>query len=424
MIVNNLLTKTNLITILFTLILMTLFFPILTILQNFLLVIFGVYLLMNKEITLPKNIGLVLFYLLLLTYFWGLFRNGGILYQLNKSEIRSLAYLLVVTLLIGPLTIKEFNEFIKKTANIISILVPGVALFSFYKLSLLNRGIYLPMLYTSDGRYPPGTSLVPDYNMFSLGLALGLVLIMRNYTLEKSIWLEIYYLVSINIIMLSMFLTGSRRAYVILIMALIGLLIILFRKLIKSSTKLRNIALIFLFIMSSLGIINQSLGSDSVYGTNIERVLNRYETVSSVDEGFSSRNIRWDYAIEIFEQGNGFDIIFGQGFGYLKMFQNKFNLNHEDYPHNFLLSTLISSGFIGLLVTLAYLFYVSIKLIFLIGKKNVELVSIIMLLFMLLFLSISGNLIFSIRILPVYLIIIMSVISFDKREIKKIPIMK
>lgn len=411
MILKNLVQKSTFLTLVFFLVVMSLFFPILSSITTYLLGIYFLYYLLSGEIKIPINTGMIILFLLVFTYFWGIFLSGGVLYQLNKSEIRNIAFIFVLLLVIGPITTQELNKFIDKLARFMSITIPIVSLFSLYKLSLLNKGIYLDFLFRSNGRYPSGTSLITDYNMFSLGIFVGLILIIRNYFITNSTFMEIYYLICINIVVLTLLLTGSRRAFVVLVIVLIYFTIVSIKKLKTSKNKVRTILIIISFFAVSFNFFDQLTSDGATFTEEFERVFNRYETISNADEGLSSRSSRWEYAFEIISEGNLNEFIFGQGFGYLKLYQNRFSLSHEDYPHNFLLSAFISSGMIGFLITFSLLIYILIKIIKLIRNERLDSNLLLIFILILTFLSISGNMIISVKVFPVFIIYILLISS-------------
>lgn len=417
--------KSTFMTLIFFFIVMSLFFPSLSSITTFLLVIYSLYYLLSREIKLPVNTGIIILFLLVFTYFWGVFLSGGVLYQLNKNEIRNIAFIFILLLVMGPITTQEINRFIGKLALIMSVTIPFICLFSLYKLSLFNKGIYLEFLYTSTGEYPSGTSLISDYNMFSLGLFIGLILIIRNYVITSSTYMQIYYLICINIITLTLLLTGSRRAFVVLIITLIYFGIVSLKKLKNSKYKVRTILIIISFFAISFTFFGQLTTDGATFTNEFERVFNRYETISDADQGMSSRSSRWEYAFEIINEGNIFEFVFGQGFSYLKLYQDRFNLSHEDYPHNFLLSAFISSGLIGFLITFSLIAFTLLKIIKMVRNESLDINFLLIFIIILTFLFISGNVIVSVKIFPVF--IIFTLLINQKKQLSypsRIPIIE
>lgn len=399
--------KPTFISIIFVFIVMSLFFPFISPFLPYIIVVYALYYILLGKIEIPVNFGLVLFYLLIFFYFWGVFQSGGVIYQLNKLEFRNMLLIIILLFLIGPITLNDFKASMAKSADILSVLIPIVSILSLYKLYLFKKGVYIDFLFNSRGEYPSGTSLVNDYNMFSLGIFIGMILLIGNYIKSNSLFSEVYYLASTNIIALTLLLTGSRRAFVILLIVLLYFAFIFVKKVRISQHRIKSVVLLLFFLIGTFIYFGKLTSDTSILADDFDRVFDRYETIQHKDEGFSSRSKRWSYAVELIEEGNVYEFLFGKGFNYLKMYQNKFNTLNEDYPHNFILASFIYSGFIGAMVTIILIIHTFIKMLRL--RKDIGTSSILVYMVILTFLSISGNTIITVRIFPLYLLIILLV---------------
>jgi len=110
-----------------------------------------------------------------------------------------------------------------------------ISLIGLYKLVLLSYGVKISYFF-SGYEYPWGTSLVTDYNFFSLGLIIGLLCGIEILTKYYSGPIfRIIVLIGITFITLSVIFSGSRRGFVVVIfITLFFLLIKIYKALIKS----------------------------------------------------------------------------------------------------------------------------------------------------------------------------------------------
>lgn len=399
--------RSTLLTLIFSFMVISLVFPISTYILLPILGVYFLYYLFTYRIEFYINTGIVLLSLVILSYLWGILLTGGIMYELNKSEIKNIIFFIIIIGVIGPLKVEVFNKFVLKTSNLMSVIIPIISLFSLVKFYFLKNDIFLNFLFTRDGTYPPRTSLLTDYNMFSLGLLIGLILIMRNYKNTNNLFMELYYLLSISIVLLTVVLSGSRRAFVVLAFVMLYFIIIVVKKIIKSENKYKASLIMTVFFGLIILLYLYTTQSNLIIKQEFERVFNRYETIANVDQGLSSRSGRWSYAFELISNGTPLQFIFGQGFHYLGEYQIKNELPHEDYPHNFLLSAFLSSGLLGMVLNLILILYTLLKLAFISTRKKLEIHFMYIFILILLFMSISGNVLISSRILPVTIIFIL-----------------
>lgn len=128
---------------------------------------------------------------------------------------------------------------------------------------------------------------------------------------------------------------------------------------------------------------------------------------SSADP-FSERLERWDFAAELIEDHTLLEILFGSGFEYLASYgERSLEVKEEGDPHNFVISSMLYSGLVGVMLILALIAYTFLRLY--INKKIYGSEFFLVFLTTLLFWSVGGNSLFSVKILPVVILTILSV---------------
>jgi O-antigen ligase len=267
------------------------------------------------------------------------------------------------------------------------------------KLFFLLRSVQFEFLSDLYGTYPKGTSLVLDYNFYSMICILGIVtcafVLIKERSKMHSVLLQ---LLVFGLILDVMFSTSRRGIVALSFILLILFLILLFGRLAGKgkwmsilSEKLR---LVFLFLFSfifllifflsqnpfkSTNTMHSKSGFEQSAGSNIIHVcVRRYFTIlnpgtdayfggiiKDPDNRFSGGRVqRIKYGIKIFSQDYSTSKkIIGGGFDYLWDFGKEFysKNNHRfyfDYPHNPILSALLYSGIAGGL-SLVYFFFMT-----------------------------------------------------------------
>lgn len=360
------------------------------------------------------NTGLLLFYLCVLAYGFGMIQNCGMIYSHNISDIINIIIYFIFWVLLSDLRKEDYPVLLHNFAKYAVFICFVVSLVSLYKFHQLINGVYI-QAFLKDLYYPIGTSLVRDYNMFSLALIAGLV--MNSYLLSKVKKTShiIYFLISFTSIFLSILFAGSRRAWIVatLIALFIGFralrsLVIRkrsFHKLIKLSFVTINI-LIFIILMTHLFNIKIEYQNSAP----IQRLVYRFETLQmeEVDDSFSSRTTRWKYVADIIDESSTVQIFVGNGFDYLEKFSSEFDSGlKEDYPHNPLLSALLYSGLVGVVLLLALLswsLYMSFK-----NYKVIDIHYTFLCLTSSLFIMVSSSTIFSVGLFLPFLLVLISV---------------
>lgn len=355
-----------------------------------------------------------MFYLSIFFYLWGVSLNNGIIYQNNISDIVNIVTILLVIMIMGKIGINEYEGFITKIFYLLTLTMPLLASLSLLKYYFLLNGKYFDFLYFENRSYPWGTSLMPDYNMFALGMVIGLLAVGYTIKSTKSNLFHLYCLFGVLLISLSILFSGSRRGWIILIISLAYLLFCVLKKfeieklIKKNKLNYKYWLVFFTFIISIVWIYNNfSISINNQY--EIEKLQYRLSTMDSLDGNFSERTDRWQYALDLIRnQFNIFNIFLGSGFSYLEYYSNYFKTGgYEDYPHNPFISTFLYSGLIGFVVV-SSLYIVSFYKLFKLRKIfGLEMILIFLISFS--FLVISGNSIFSSKLLLFNLILVSSI---------------
>lgn len=240
-----------------------------------------------------------------------------------------------------------------------------------------------------------GTSLVTDYNFFSLfllnGLAFGLYKIVHS---PEKIKYKTLFLIALQLMIGVGFLSGSRRFIfcmsVFFIVCLLFLIPFLFKKAFSNKFSYRYLLLFLTFSVFNLGIIYSFLSyfplvsekaekilfiDDHKTDINIVTVSSRINSVASfrlinvhstdkqlnnlIEKDLvsitSSREDLWSLGKKIFGEYTITQKIFGNGFSFFKIFKTETGLFL--YPHHLFLSVLLFSGILGLIVYIAILLW-------------------------------------------------------------------
>lgn len=365
----------------------------------------------RKDIYLKINVFFISFATIVIMYLWGLYLGKPASTNLYASELANVFSYLMVWIIISPWANQNYNKMF--TYLRVTLIING-ALFSvlgIVKYIMWGQGKYFSFLYSFE-KYPQGTSLIVDYNMFSLSMLTTIILSLFSIRKDNNFIYSIYLLLTMFSCSLAIVFSGSRRGWVILMFIIVFVILYFIKISISSKTfKTKSFLLIFIMFCGSLlmflftKVFNESilLGNSTYIQGLFQRLLGLFN--SDIDDGgLDSRNVRWDYAFELFTSSDLKDKIFGQGFYYLQNYADYFfNIIDSDYPHNFLLSAILYSGVIGSLGIIIFLFVV-FKDVYKGFKLNKEWTIIFSMSF--LFAFISGNTIFSHKVFFVLILVL------------------
>jgi hypothetical protein len=368
------------------------------------------------------NLGSISFYVCIIFYILGMIYSGGIIYDQNKAEVNNIISICVLLPIIMSFKKANWRGFINIYSSIFSGIMFLIAIFSLCKFYLLLKGVKLSFLLTgleSDIYYPWGTSLVTDYNMFSYAMFGGVFASAYCLSKSQSLVSRIFYFLASSTMILSILWSGSRRGWIVLAMLMISAIylisakafmtLIYNKKFSKRKALWKVIGIIVLLtivicVFNSLSSGNSHSQTSKEFGKLVYRFSTIYGENSSLTRSFSDRTMLLQYANTLISKYSIFELLFGQGFDYIREYGSYVNNTFpgqgiyvtESYPHNPIVSAILYSGMIGALCVLVLMlfpflgFFKQRKLIQSSGLLSLYLVS-------LLFLIPASNTIFSIK---------------------------
>lgn len=248
----------------------------------------------------------------------------------------------------------------------VTFLVLGVACAAcgLAKLFLDSRGIQLPFIFDEQGRYPAGSSLQLDYNIFTSALILALC--STFWLMPRTRSRLVLYLCYMGwpLLAASAILTGSRRAPLFLSLSLIIWLIVTIRRRSRShqgdnrgpGLSVNRWAMSFYFLVVSCVAlyappVRRAL-DDLAASNQVTSLLDRSSTVGNVAELFDTRVIFWEYSLHELSNRDVPSLITGDGFSYVPQL-GSLTGEAEAYPHNFVLSSMLYGGLLQTLLLLS-----------------------------------------------------------------------
>jgi O-antigen ligase len=335
-------------------------------------ILLALHIISNKILFFDK---LILFYLLLIIIY---ILSIGIFGELSPKNIQDIVNGITVLtfFVLFQSTIRnrhQFNRYTKYIQNFIFISSFIIASIGLIKFFFLLQGIEISFFQSSNRKYPLGSTLVNDYNMFGLCLLSGLV--SGYYIIKRK--KSLHYFVVANLMALTIFFasvfSASRRTWFVLsvfslvlagaflknLMRNIFLFLRTFK--LKQSVFIRNLTLcisLVTIIFAVVAFIPKDISIKHPY--QLGRIQYRFNTIKNFSEINSqpfSRYNRYNYAFKLINDYSIFNLIFGKGSDYLQRFGQKFQGSGYDYPHNHILSAILQSGLIGALVVIGYICY-------------------------------------------------------------------
>lgn len=308
----------------------------------------------------PANGFTLLFLLVVAFYLYGLLLTERLHRSLLGDFVDSLALVMVYTAAANTFSdVAHRERTIDRFLAVLLAAATAVAIVGAFKFMLLLRGQRIGFVdAASGGKYPFGTSLIQDYNMFALTLLCAALIALARLIEARSALRRVIFLACFIILCGVGFFAGSRRFWIV---APLGIVAVFARASLTSGFKRSATGFVWFLAPVVLGVALAVtyLGSDlwSALGDSTHRVQSRLLTLLDADRagGFESRLQRWELAYDL---ANGAAIWAGQGFDYIYMFSCKFgSCAAVDYPHNPVLSALLYSGVLGALSVLAWLGY-------------------------------------------------------------------
>lgn len=329
-------------------------------------------------------------------------------YQNVFTDIQQLFWWLPFSIILVSImnTESHLSFFFKKVTFFLVFSGTIISLISLKKFIDLNNGVIWNSLTSELGVSIGGSSLNKDYNVFSFGISFFVMSYKVYFEQSKKKLLKLVFLFLICLDMYLIFYSGSRRGLMLLILLLLLLPVNSFSKIEKinfsilSFKTLIKVAVFYVLFVLSIGFLKNMANVDSASG----RIITRLATTQNFLNKSNNRTQRWDYSLEMYSNYDSFQLFFGDGFVYLKEFSRYFNVEGEDHPHNFILSTLLYSGIIGTLIVL----FMMARVLFNIKKNKLPLIFNFGFIFILILQLSSSNTFFSLNIAIFLLVLLLN----------------
>ncbi len=369
-------------------------------------------------------------------YLLGVLNSEGVVYLRILQDLTGLLLAIVSSLLIGKFTLNDMRKLqmrYMKLITIASLLISVIGLIKYYLL-VQGKEMWIVAVATSDvGRaYPWGTSLVSDYNMFSLCLTLGLVAASYLYSSNEttSSWWRPLSAASAVLCVVTVLFAGSRRGWTILgILTLLAVAAQVRTFVLTQSNKITSLTdpimrVLFGIILLVSGVFSVSYFSNLDVqalenGYAVEALVWRFGTITGetqlLSEATASRTELWEFGLELISTYSLPELLFGRGFDYLTDYAHAFpeTYSTELYPHNPLLSAFHYSGLIGMLAvltTICLAVWRAYRSRFALGDHLLVMICI-----SLSYVLVSGNSIFSFIYFVVLLVVLLEIDTGDFR---------
>jgi hypothetical protein len=213
-----------------------------------------------------------------------------------------------------------------------------------YKFLAILNGNELSVFYTDSGDLINGTSLTADYNIFALGLILGVISgkFIYEITLNK-IFKNVILLVQIFMLVIVL-LSNSRRGFIFIFIALF--IMFFYSESRKNKFELKKFFLLIILCIIIFSLFENFLNILINNDYSLE-IFNRLSTLKT-NEFMSDRVERLDYGYKLINNYSFSELIKGKGFFYFESYSANFNTElGSDHPHNFFLSTFLYGGVIS-----------------------------------------------------------------------------
>lgn len=385
---------------------------------------FMIYLISKKDCNykLFTNSSSIVIFLLIIIFFYGMLLDvKSVSNAVIKDLVRGAAFLLATVFLLQLKNVGELDVLKKivETSRII-ILISGVigAGFGLLKYWFAQFGYEINFFYNSIGEYPWGTSLVTDYNFYSLSLLIALLISLQFWRQSVSTKKSLIYSCIAGVLLSAGVLSGSRRYLIFVVFLLLILFLYILFKGLEPIKRLRwkelfaaifvTLSLIFGVIYITNYVIQSSGSRFSALDARLEARVERL--VAEPTMAVYPRVDRWAYALQLIKPS---ELLSGSGFSYRQEFGCKFDAcKGDDYPHAPILSALLYGGVLGFLIV-AGAFFCALQTVRRILSSHGNYLDIALgLTATILFVSISGDSLFSVPVFFSMLLISRCVVGF------------
>lgn len=382
----------------------------------FLLIIFGVL----SSLNLLGSVAVAelwrdslwrMLFLMNITFFYGMFLSlTAVTLPVIKDAVRGVAFLFIWTIVL-QMHLRNQSENILKIiegfSKVILFVSIALAVLGAAKYIMSLNGVRLDFLKGNSQLYPWGTSLVGDYNFYSLTLFIGGFITLRYWVCSTSSLRAGLYGGIFTVLFCVALLAGSRRFWVVSPI-LFGVYLYYINRVSKGlNIKLKwrdfiaGVVVVLLFL-SGYRYISNPVCIDSVdkveclsHASQIDSRSAEFIQSKGVS-GVPSRTERWMHVFN----GEITAKLLGGGFGYRKDYGCLFNkCKVDDYPHAPILSAFLYGGLVAAFLTAALFFYALFIAYQLIKSRSIFADLAFGLVAVVIFSSVSGDTLFS---LPVF----------------------
>lgn len=322
------------------------------------------------------NLGIFLFLLSILFYFLGVVASHGVIYKFNIRDLKNIAGLLMLTWMLNRLDWESYNKFSRIFQKLAVPILSFVALFSLYNFYRLIAGSNVIFITMEKAEKAIGTSLSGSYNMFALGMFGGIFVAYASFCRSKSSLFKVASLACIILCSAAIVFSGSRRGWILLSFLVAAFLLRSGVRLVKGffvgekgilAFSRSNVFACLLTIVLSAAILvvvwDFDFNVEKPRGLN--KLVYRLSTLTAEEGGFGraffKRTDRWIYAAELIEDSCVYELFFGSGFVFFKLYGRRDGVD-EGHPHNFIISAILYSGFIGSIGLVGLIFYTILRL--------------------------------------------------------------
>lgn len=286
--------------------------------------------------------------------------------ELIVSEVFTLFWWSIFILLIsGIISDREgfflYKRIVFKYTFIIGLLGGMLGLYKLYLFSIGSPPQWALRTIDNwgDDVFIVGSSMNYDYNVFSFGLFMTLLVGVKFYRESTKTQYKIFFAVSNLLILFTAMTSSSRRALLIGSVILFYMLFSIFLPKISNKSlyfsnlfRKNNVPWIFIIaiIIGGIGVTKIDF-AEIVQNAEINNLFERLTQISEFGEKENTRTIRWEYSIDYFSKFNFVEKIVGGGFSYLEDMGREFRETDIDHPHNVWISSLLYGGIIGFAIT-------------------------------------------------------------------------
>jgi len=376
-------------------------------------------------LALKLNTGIVLFYVCILAYLLGILFNQGLVFRGNFRDLKNIASLLILSWILGTLNWGRYKRFILFYHRLIVPVMSLIALLSLYNFYRLIIGASPILMGMERSRYAFGTSLSGSYNMFALGMLAGIFAAVSGFSQSRSMLFRAVCGICIVLCTTAVLFAGSRRGWVMvgLLVVPVGLKFVAscFRFALDGGVRFfslvrkhRGSVFVVLVLASSIAFTFLAQRDLDVQNPlELKRLAYRLSTLGDERGGFrrafSKRTDLWTDAADLIEAFNFYELFLGSGFEFLQFYgwKSRGGVGSEGDPHNFIISAILYSGFIGSAAILALIFLTFFQLLTKRDKYGSELL--LLYVATLIFTITGAPSFFSVRLLPVITLTVFSV---------------